>query len=160
MTGGDNIAKMLRSGSLAKAGGVSADTVRHYESIGVLPKASRTESGYRLYPESAVERILVIQRALRIGFSLAELAEVLRARDAGGIPCQRVHQLAKSKLKAITADIAALKRTERYLRRVIGEWEDRMQQAPPGQKSNLLHSLTGAVNKSNRKTTKLQRRRT
>jgi len=70
----------LRSGGLAKATGVSPDTIRHYEKIGVLPKASRTEAGYRLYPGSAVERVFVVQRGLRLGFTLAELAEVLKAR--------------------------------------------------------------------------------
>src|SRR5580704_1609222 len=145
-----DIAKTLHSGGLAKATGVSTDTIRHYEKIGVLPRASRTGSGYRLYPESAVERVLVVQRALRIGFSLSELAEVLKARDAGGAPCQRVYKLAKQKLKGIAADIAALERTERYLKQVLSDWEDRMRQASPGQRSNLLHSLTGAVERSNR----------
>jgi DNA-binding transcriptional MerR regulator len=87
--------KAFRSGSLAKAAGVSPDTIRHYERIGVLPRALRTEAGYRIYPASAVERVLVVQRALRIGFTLAELAEVLKARDAGGAPCRRVYQLPK-----------------------------------------------------------------
>ena len=101
--------KALRSGDLAKAAGVSPDTIRHYEKIGVLPRASRTESGYRLYPASAVERVLVVQRALQIGFTLAELAEVLRARDAGGVPCGRVYQLAQEKLTGMETDIEALK---------------------------------------------------
>jgi hypothetical protein len=66
--------KTLYSGDLAKMAGVSPDTIRHYERIGVLPRASRTQSGYRVYPASALERVLVVQRALRIGFTLAELA--------------------------------------------------------------------------------------
>ncbi len=133
--------KILHSGSLAKAAGVSPDTIRHYERIGVLPLATRTESGYRVYPASAVERVLVVRRALRIGFTLAELAEVLRARDAGGTPCRRVYQLAQQKLKGVAADIEALKRTERYLKKVLSDWEQRIQQAGAGQKSYLLHSL-------------------
>jgi DNA-binding transcriptional MerR regulator len=87
--------KTLRSGALAKATGLSPDTIRHYERVGVLPRASRTDSGYRLYPASALERVRVVQRALRIGFTLAELAEVLKARDAGGAPCRRVYQVAQ-----------------------------------------------------------------
>jgi DNA-binding transcriptional MerR regulator len=154
------ITKTLHSGGLAKATGVSPDTIRHYEKVGVLPRVSRTESGYRLYPESAVERVLVVQRALRIGFTLAELAEVLKAREAGGVPCQRVYTLAKDKLKKITADIEALKRTERYLKQVLSDWEDRIQQASPGTKSNLLHSLTGPINGSNSKTIQFRRRKT
>ncbi len=136
---------------------MSADTIRHYENIGVLPRATRTQSGYRLYSESDVERVLAVQRALRIGFTLAELAEVLQARDAGGVPCQRVYKLAKDKLNGIKADIAALKRTERYLKQVLADWEDRMRQAGPGQKSHLLHSLNGDLNNSDRKSTKFRR---
>src|SRR5438270_8757514 len=121
--------KGLRSGTLAKATEVSPDTIRHYEKLGVLPRASRTLSGYRIYPASAVERVLVVQRALRIGFTLAELAEVLKARDAGRVPCGRVYELAQAKLKAIEADVEALRRTKRYLRKVLADWEERTQRA-------------------------------
>jgi DNA-binding transcriptional MerR regulator len=131
----------LRSGALAKAVGVSPDTIRYYERIGVLPAASRTDSGYRLYPASAVDRVRLVQRALCIGFTLTELAEILKVRDAGGTPCQRVYQLARKKLNGIAADIKALKRTERYLKEVLSDWEDRIQRAGRGQKSHLLHSL-------------------
>jgi DNA-binding transcriptional MerR regulator len=105
-----------------------------------------------------VERVLVVQRALHIGFTLAELAEVLKARDAGGAPCQRVYKLAREKLKGITSDIKALKKTERYLKKVLDDWEHRMKQTALGQKSNLLHSLTGAVDGI--KTNQFRRRRT
>ena len=52
----------FHSGQLAQATGVSADTIRYYERIGVLPKAVRSASGYRIYPESAVKRVNVVQR--------------------------------------------------------------------------------------------------
>jgi DNA-binding transcriptional MerR regulator len=61
-----------------------------------------------------------VQRALRIGFTLAKLAEVLKARDAGGVPCRRVYQLAQEKLKGIEADIEALKLTRRICAEDIG----------------------------------------
>jgi DNA-binding transcriptional MerR regulator len=157
-TGDVDIGKPLRSGGLAKATGVSPDTIRHYEKIGILARASRTKSGYRLYSESAVERVMVVQRALRIGFTLAELSEVFKARDAGGAPCQRVYKLAAGKLKGVTVDIAALKQTERYLKQVLADWEGRMQRTVPGQKSNLLHSLTGEVH-GNRKAVNFRRKK-
>jgi DNA-binding transcriptional MerR regulator len=150
----------LHSGALAKTTGVSPDTIRHYERIGVLARASRTDSGYRVYAASAVERVLVVRRALRIGFTLAELAEVLKARDAGGAPCHRVYKLAQEKLTGIIADIEALQQTQRYLKQVLCDWEHRMQRTAPGQKSNLLHSLSGDVNDSNRKANQFRRRKT
>jgi DNA-binding transcriptional MerR regulator len=149
----------LHCGELAKATGVSADTIRHYERIGVLPKAVRSSSGYRIYPESAVERVLVVQRALRIGFTLSELSEVLKARDAGGAPCQRVFELALEKLAGIRTDIAALEQTERYLKRVLTDWKSRVQRAGKGQKAHLLHSLTDAVKDVPGRTTFRRKRR-
>jgi len=140
--------KTLRSGALAKSAGVSPDTIRHYERIGVLPRASRTETNYRVYPASALQRVLVLQRALRIGFTLAELVEVLKARDAGGAPCRRVYQLAQVKLKGIEENIEALKRTRRYVKKVLCNWEQRIQSAGSGKKSHLLYSLTDSVRKS------------
>lgn len=140
--------RVFRSGPLAKAAGVSPDTIRHYERIGVLPRASRTQSGYRVYPASALERVLVVQRALRIGFTLAELAEVLKAGDAGGAPCQRVYQLAQEKLKGIADDIVVLKRIERSLKKVLSDWKQRIDRAGPGQKSHLLYSLSEAQKNS------------
>jgi DNA-binding transcriptional MerR regulator len=150
----------LLCGEVAKAAGVSADTVRHYEKIGVLPKAHRSPSGYRIYPQSAVERVAVVQRALRIGFTLAELSEVLKARDAGGAPCRRVFELAQMKLRGIVADIAALKQTERYLKKVLTDWEQQIQRAGKGERMHLLHSLTDVLKNSSTPTNRIRRRRT
>lgn len=134
----------FRSGSLAKAVRVSADTIRHYERLGVLPRAARTESGYRVYPATAVERVRVVRNALRLGFSLPELAAVFQARDAGGAPCRRVYELAEQKLELVSRDIEALRRTERFLKQVLSDWSDRLKQATPGQNSHLLYKLAEA----------------
>jgi len=135
---------VLRSGSLAKAAGVSPDTIRHYERIGVLPKAERTGAGYRIYPKSAVERVRVVQNALQVGFTLSELAEVFKTRDAGGAPCRRVYELAQEKLKRIKADIETLRRTEEYLQALLADWQNKLRIAK-GQKSFLLHTLTNEL---------------
>lgn len=149
----------LHCGELARATGVSPDTIRHYERIGVLPKAARTTSGYRVYPASAVERVLVVQRALRIGFTLTELSEIFKTRDAGGTPCQQVFELAREKLTGIAADIAALKHTERDLQKVLEDWESRVERAGKGQKAHLLHSLTDVLKNSPGPSNKFRRKR-
>lgn len=151
--------KGLLCGELAKATGVSPDTIRHYEKIGVLPKALRSPSGYRIYAQSAIERVMVVQRALRIGFTLGELSEVLKARDAGGAPCQRVYELAQSKLKGIAAEIVALRQTERYLKKVLADWEQRIKRAGKGQKTLLLHTLMDGVGSSAGKPKRFRRTR-
>ncbi len=151
--------KALRTGSLARATGVSPDTIRHYEKIGVLRRASRTNAGYRLYPASAVQRVLVVRRSLRIGFTLAELAEVLKARDAGGAPCGRVYQLAQEKLKRIETDIEDLKGTQRYLKGIVTDWGRRLQRAGPGQQSHLLHSLSELADNAGTATNQFRRKK-
>jgi DNA-binding transcriptional MerR regulator len=89
--------KYMRSGELARECGVSTDTLRHYERIGVLPRPKRTASGYREYPADAGKRVRLVRRALGIGFTLDELAGILQTRDAGGAPCREVRALAESK---------------------------------------------------------------
>jgi len=135
----------IRCGQLAGAAGVSPDTIRHYEKIGVLPKAERTLSGYRMYPKSAIQRVAVVQRALRIGFTLAEMSEIFKARDAGGAPCRRVYTLGERKLNGIRAEIAALKQTERFLKTLLADWRQRLGGTGKGQRAHLLHSLVEAV---------------
>ena len=76
----------IASGELARLAGVSPDTLRHYERVGVLPKPARSENNYRVYPEAALPRVLMVRRALAFGFSLPELAIVLKERESGTPP--------------------------------------------------------------------------
>src|ERR1041385_1560218 len=86
------------SGKLADLAGVSRDTLRHYERKGVLPRPVRGHNGYRQYPSEALQRVQLVRRALSVGFTLDELARVLKVRDAGGAPCEEVRRLAAQKL--------------------------------------------------------------
>lgn len=133
--------RSLRSGELARLTGVSADTIRHYERMGILPKSPRTDGGYRIYGSAAVERIRLAQRALQLGFSLTELSEILRLRDDGGIPCHRVLNLTEEKLRSLVQQIKELRRTQIYMRRLVRDWRKKLKQTPAGSKAMLLHSL-------------------
>lgn len=68
----------LNIGEAAQRAGVSAKMVRHYESIGLLPKIGRTESGYRQYIEADVHTLRFIKRSRDLGFSMVEIAELLK----------------------------------------------------------------------------------
>ena len=131
----------LRSGELARLTGVSADTLRHYERLGILPTSQRTKSGYRLFNASAVETVQLTQRALQLGFSLKELSEILRTRESGGIPCQRVLGLTEEKLQLVEEQIQELRRTQDYLRELVRNWREKLKRTPPGSQAGLLHSL-------------------
>jgi MerR family transcriptional regulator, Zn(II)-responsive regulator of zntA len=137
----------LLPGAVAEAAGVSPDTIRHYERIGVLPRTVRNKSGYRLYPPSAVSRVMLVQRAIRLGFTLAELAEVLQVRDNGGVPCCRVYRLTQEKLKSVEADIQALMETKRYLKKILSDWEALIRRTRSGRRSYLLDSISPVLKK-------------
>jgi len=127
--------------TVAGATGVSTDTLRHYERKGLLPGVTRTATGYRRYSAATVERVLLIQRALVIGFSLADLKRVLSVRDRGGAPCQRVRSLVEQRLDRLNQRIEELLALRDELRLLLGDWDERLSKTATGQRANLLETL-------------------
>jgi DNA-binding transcriptional MerR regulator len=136
-------AKML-CGDLARLCGVSADTVRHYERIGILAQTPRSQSGYRLFSRDAVGRIRLAQHALALGFTLTELAELLQTHDRGSAPCARVLALAERKLCLINQQIRDLHTTQKNMNKLIRSWRGQLARTPDGDKALLLHSLVNS----------------
>ena len=134
---------LLTSGELGAAAAVSADTIRHYERMGLLPKPMRTEGGYRLYPAESLIRVYTVRAALKAGFTLAELAGVFKERAAGGVPCQRVADLASEKLGALERQIAELTGLRDLLSATLDTWTRRLDRTPAGRLAGLLESLAG-----------------
>jgi len=131
----------LRSGELAESAGVSTDTLRHYERIGVLPRPARTAGGYRQYPAVAADRVRMVRQAVALGFSLAELARILRVRDRGGAPCRQVHALAVEKLAQLDRQIDGLVAMRGQLQTIVARWGAELDGIPEGQRAGLLESL-------------------
>jgi DNA-binding transcriptional MerR regulator len=126
---------------VARATGVSTDTLRHYERHGLLPAVTRTAAGYRRYSASTVQRVLLIQRALVVGFSLADLRRVLGVRDKGGAPCRSVRELVGERLKELNRRIEELTALREELRGLLVEWDVRLAKTPHGQRAHLLEGL-------------------
>ena len=84
----------LNIGQAAQRARVSAKMVRHYESLGLLPVVHRTEAGYRQYTEQQVHTLRFIKRARDLGFSMAEIAELLELWQDKRRPSSRVKQIA------------------------------------------------------------------
>ena len=134
--------ELLHIGDVASQAGVSVDTVRHYERKGVLRDVSRDRSGYRRYPQDTVGRILVIRKAITLGFSLDELADIFRERAAGKPPCGRVRDLAGRKLVELDERIAALTSLRSVLAETIAGWDDRLRNTSDGGFARLLETIT------------------
>ena len=140
----------MRAGSLAREAGVSTDTLRHYERKGVLPKPRRSPNGYREYPPEALARVLLVRRALAFGFTLDELARVLRARERGSAPCKEVRALAASKLAGVEARLEELATLRDELRATLDEWDSRLLKTGKDARANLLESLSGRPAEENK----------
>lgn len=106
---------------LTKQTGVPAKTIRYYESIGLLPRPKRAANNYRQYLVTDVERLRFIASARSLGFSLADVAEILAARDDGLAPCQRVLDAIGRQLAAIDRRIADLLALRESLKQIQTE---------------------------------------
>ena len=132
---------LLRIGQVAQRAGVSADTIRYYERLGLLPKPQRTPSGYREYPEAVLNRIALVRNAMRFGFSLLEIRGFLRVREAGGKPCHHVRLAAQTILDRVDQQIAELHATRETMRETLLGWDAQLARMPPKQTARLLESL-------------------
>src|ERR1044072_118326 len=145
----------VRAGELARAAGVSTDTLRHYERKGVLGAPRRSANGYREYPPEALARVLLVRRALSFGFTLAALGRGLRPRGGGGAapragrrgegaaaPGGEVRALAAGKLEEVESRLRELRTLRGELRAILGEWDERLSGAANGGRAGLLESLT------------------
>lgn len=98
----------LTVGKLAKLSQVSTVTVRYYERTGLIPKAIRTSSGYRLYPEGLVARMRFIKNAKDLGFSLEEIEELLDLQNLSNAKGHHVKEHAHKKMELIRQKIKQL----------------------------------------------------
>ncbi|HCR72535.1 MAG TPA: heavy metal-responsive transcriptional regulator [Anaerolineae bacterium] len=104
---------------LAQLTGVSAKTIRYYESIGLMPSPERADNNYRQYSPEAVERLRFIVSSRSLGFNLTDIGEFLSARDEGTLPCQRVLNSFDKRILDIDqriADLLALRDTLNRIR--------------------------------------------
>ena len=100
----------LTIGQLASRTGVSRATLRYYEEQSLIEPAGRTQAGYRLYDESASKRLTFIQRAQRLGFSLADIRSMLGCVDAGNQDSgtAAVHRIAEQRYIEIERQLTEL----------------------------------------------------
>jgi MerR family transcriptional regulator, copper efflux regulator len=115
----------LLIGDLAERASVSAPTIRYYESIGLLKRPSRSNGGYRRYREGAVQELQFIRKAQALGFTLAEVAEILQLTRSGKAPCERVFVVARQHLASIDGRIRQLQAFRDHLAAELAKWDGR-----------------------------------
>ena len=127
----------LKIGELAEHAEVNLQTIRYYERERLLPEPPRLSSGYRLYPDTAVRRVRFIKRAQEIGFSLAEIRELLSLRVDPRRKSDEVRTLAQTKIANIEGKIRTLKAMKTALHRLT----DRCSGCGPASECPILESI-------------------
>jgi MerR family mercuric resistance operon transcriptional regulator len=111
--------KPVTIGGLARSAGVNVETIRFYQRRGLVPQPKRPPGGVRRYGEDAAQRLRFIKKAQDIGFSLGEVAELLKLQRG----CRGAHDLAVSKLSDVERRMADLARVRKTLVELIGRCE-------------------------------------
>lgn len=108
----------LKVSQVAGKVGVSADTIRYYEQLGLLPAARRTASGYRDFGDETVRRIQFIKDAQRLGLRLTEIGELLKIQDDGSCPCGHTRSLLQQRLEQVNRELASLNNLKSQLEKL------------------------------------------
>lgn len=107
-----------RIGEVARRTGCSSESIRHYEKLGLLPPAQRSEQGYRYYDDSAIARIGFIRHGRHLGLHLEAIRELLALSDNPDADCAAADEMASRHLQQLEERIAALQALADELREV------------------------------------------
>lgn len=118
---GTSQAKLLHIGEASKQTGVSPKMIRHYEGLGLLPPAPRTESGYRLYDDDALHTLHFIRRARDLGFGMADISQLLDLWRNRRRASATVKKLALNHVEALQQRIDEMEAMKRTLVRLASE---------------------------------------
>jgi Cu(I)-responsive transcriptional regulator len=113
------MSRPMNIGEAAEAAGVSAKMIRHYEQIGLVPAATRTETGYRQYSERDVSLLRFIRQSRRLGFSMEQIAELLGLWSNHRRTSREVKALAQQHLHALEEKMRELAQMQQALERLV-----------------------------------------
>lgn len=126
------MANSYRIGQVAHRAGVTPDTIRYYERLGVLPRPPRTAGGLRAYGDDVLPRVRFVQQAQALGLTLKDVKALLVDEGrAGQQACRRVRDLLKARLADVDARIKEMQAFRRTLGRHLGACERALQHDTP-----------------------------
>ncbi len=110
----------MNIGAAAKASRVSAKMIRHYESVGLFPEATRTESGYRQYTDKEIGALRFIRHSRDLGFSVEQIRELLGLWRNRRRPSRQVKALAEAHLRELDEKLRELHAMKGALEHLVG----------------------------------------
>ena len=128
----------MQIGEASAASGVSAKMIRYYEDIGLIPSATRKDSGYRLYVEPDVHRLRFIHRARELGFSVERIRDLLRLWNDRKRPSREVKKLASQHIAELEEQISRMQGLRDTLKHLADACDGDSRPHCP-----ILHDLAG-----------------
>jgi MerR family mercuric resistance operon transcriptional regulator len=108
-------------GALSKRTGCNIETIRYYERIGLMPPATRSEGGHRLYGEAQGRRLSFIRRTRELGFTLDQIRTLLELVDGGRYTCAQVKRITVHHLDEVRRKVADLRKIARALEQMAAQ---------------------------------------
>lgn len=110
---------VIRRSDLARLTGCNLETIRYYETIGVMPEPPRTSKNYRAYDDTHVARLRFVMRSRDLGFTLDDVRDLLGLVDGKAGTCADVQILASRHVESVRAKIIDLQRIEKVLSETV-----------------------------------------
>ena len=136
---------MLTATVLAKQSDVSLYTVRHYTRIGLLKPVRNSNNNYKIYQPSDAVRVRFIKAAGNLGFSLAEIADVLDEAKHGNSPCPKVREIIVKRIEQNRLKIKEMQRLQRKMENALQDWSKMENSMPNGNSVCHLIESVGEI---------------
>ena len=138
---------MMTANILSKESEVSLFTVRHYTRIGLLKPARNRQNNYKVYQPSDAVRVRFIQAAKNLGFSLAEVADILEEAKHGNSPCPMVREIIVRRIKENRRKIKEMQKLQRKMENSLKDWSKMKNSMPTGESFCHLIESVGEIEK-------------
>jgi DNA-binding transcriptional MerR regulator len=136
---------MITANILAKSADVPIYTIRHYTRIGLLKPSRDLRNGYKIYKRSDKQRLRFIMSAKELGFTLAEIEEILDHAVHGDSPCPMVREVVEKRVTENRRKIRDLKRLQKRLENALDMWKTLKDKTPNGDSvCFLIESFAGS----------------
>ncbi len=114
----------LKIGEVSRLSGIGIEALRFYERSGLLGRPARTIGGYRVYDSEVLERLDFIRRAQFLGFSLNEIAQIIKEKESGQYPCAEVREVVRQRLGELDERVEQMRRYRKELAGALAVWDE------------------------------------
>ncbi len=123
---------MLKVNDLARNAGVSVHIVRYYTRVGLIRPVRRSVNGYKQFEQADIKRLLFIRRARGLGFTLTDIAEIMRMSRSRQTPCPMVREIMQRRFRETTGELEQILALKHRIAHALEQWRSLPDSVPTG----------------------------